>query len=136
MKRVILFTTFAVTLLTISCNKSSELKQSKSPEAGISKADPQTSRSPFVLNMVIQLDGSNEVPPVSTATKGQVHLRLTSDSVLYSKIIVQKVAANDTVTAARIHAGANGVNGQVRYFWHTIAIIWNEHGTKTECCSI
>jgi hypothetical protein len=59
----------------------------------------------------VTLLGSNEVPPVSTTATGLAILRLTSDKVLYSKVTVNNLESNDTLTVAHIHPGATGVNG-------------------------
>lgn len=65
--------------------------------------------------MDIVLNGANEAPtPVSTTANGTAILRLTDDKVLYSKITVNNVETDDTLTVAHIHRGAVGVAGPVR----------------------
>lgn len=68
----------------------------------------------IVLTQVVQLEGAQEVPAVSTLTKGIAILRVSESKKLYSKIIVQKLADGDGLRFAHIHAGAAGVNGPVR----------------------
>jgi CHRD domain len=68
------------------------------------------------LAMDIALSGANEVPVVPTAATGQAILRLTSDKVLYSKVTVSNLEANDTLTVSHIHRGGAGANGGVRIF--------------------
>jgi len=69
------------------------------------------------LAMDIALSGANEVPTaVPTAATGQAILRLTSDKVLYSRVTVNNLEANDTVTVSHIHRGGAGANGGVRIF--------------------
>ena len=71
---------------------------------------------PYVLNMLVHLSGENEVPAVNTTAKGRVHLRLTADRVLYSKIMVDQLEEGDALRFAHVHLGATGVNGPVRIF--------------------
>ncbi len=71
---------------------------------------------PYVLNMLVDLSGENEVPAVNTTAKGRVHLRLTSDRTLYSKIMVDHLEDGDALRFAHVHIGAAGVNGPVRIF--------------------
>jgi hypothetical protein len=59
----------------------------------------------------IVLSGSNEVPPVTTTASGVAILRLTNDKVLYSKVMVNNLESNDTLTVSHIHPGAAGTNG-------------------------
>jgi len=69
-----------------------------------------------VFAMDIPLLGSNEVPPVSTTATGLAILRLTNDKVLYSKVTVNNLENNDTLTVAHIHPGATGINGSPLIF--------------------
>lgn len=68
------------------------------------------------LAMDIALVGANEVPAVSTTATGNAILRLTDDKVLYSKVTVEHLEANDTLTMSHIHRGGAGANGQIRIF--------------------
>lgn len=61
----------------------------------------------------IELTGANEVPPVTTTTTGTALLRMTSDKMLFYRIDVNDVETGDAVTAAHIHTGAAGANGDV-----------------------
>ena len=61
----------------------------------------------------VALSGANEVQPVNTTATGKAMLRLTTDKKLYSKITVEGLEANDTLTAAHIHPGGVGTNGGV-----------------------
>lgn len=77
---------------------------------------------PYVFNMVVQLSGDEEVPAVNSPTKGVAHLRVTSDKILYSKVIIQKLQEGDALRFAHVHSGAAGVNGPVKIFLcHTAA---------------
>jgi hypothetical protein len=64
----------------------------------------------------IILNGANEVPAGTTAATGLAVLRLTTDKVLYSRVAVANLEANDTLTVSHIHRGGAGVNGPVRIF--------------------
>jgi hypothetical protein len=69
-----------------------------------------------VLARDITLLGSNEVPAVSTTATGLAILRLTHDKVLYSRVTVNNLESNDTLTVAHIHPGAAGTNGPALIF--------------------
>jgi hypothetical protein len=43
-------------------------------------------------------------------------LRLTDDKVLYSKVTVNNLESNDTLTVSHIHPGATGTNGSPLIF--------------------
>jgi hypothetical protein len=69
------------------------------------------------LAMDIALSGNNEVPDtIFTTATGNAILRLTDDKVLYSKVTVNNLESNDTLTVSHIHRGGAGANGQVRIF--------------------
>lgn len=70
----------------------------------------------ITLAMDIDLNGNNEVPPVTTTATGQAILRLTEDKVLYSKVSFSNLEADDTVTVSHIHRGGAGANGGIRIF--------------------
>ncbi|HEX4875635.1 MAG TPA: CHRD domain-containing protein [Chitinophagaceae bacterium] len=61
----------------------------------------------------VALSGSNEVPAVTTTTRGTSFLRITSSGKLYSAFTFPVIEAGDMLMAAHIHAGAAGVNGPV-----------------------
>lgn len=69
-----------------------------------------------VFAMDIPLTGASEVPPVSTTASGLAILRLTDDKVLYSKVTVNNLESNDTLTVSHIHPGAAGTNGSPLIF--------------------
>ena len=70
--------------------------------------------SKVVFTQVVHLEADNEVLPVDSDAKGIAILRLTEDRVLYSKVFVHKVEADDgDLFAAHIHTGAEGVAGPV-----------------------
>lgn len=70
----------------------------------------------IALAMDIALSGNNEDPVVNTTATGQAIIRLTDDKVLYSKVTVNNLESNDTVTVSHIHRGGAGANGPVRIF--------------------
>lgn len=65
----------------------------------------------FAANVV--MTGANEVPPVTTTATGTTYLRLADDNTLFSKVVVADLESGDTWTAAHVHTGAPGVNGDV-----------------------
>ena len=69
-----------------------------------------------VFAMDVPLTGANEVAPVSTTASGLAILRLTDDKVLYSKVTVNNLESNDTLTVSHIHPGATGANGSPLIF--------------------
>lgn len=121
-KSIIAILSAGLLFFFVSCQKN-ELRQPQSDNENISieknSAEAGSQRNgggPYVLNMVIQLDGDQEVPSANTGAKGLAHLRLTADKKLYSKVIVQKLDDGDALRFAHVHAGAAGVNGPVRIF--------------------
>lgn len=65
--------------------------------------------------MDVAMNGANEAPtPVSTTAFGTAILRLTDDKVLYSKVMVENLEADDTLTVSHIHRGVLGAAGPVR----------------------
>lgn len=99
-------------LLFISCQKEASVIAEINEET----AGQRNGGGPYVLNMLIELSGANEVPPVNTTANGTAHLRLTADRVLYSKVIVEDLAAGDALRFAHVHSGAAGVNGPISVF--------------------
>lgn len=69
-----------------------------------------------VLAKDIALTGGAEVPPVTTTATGVAILRLTYDKVLYSRVTVNNLESNDTLTVSHIHPGATGTNGSPLIF--------------------
>ena len=61
----------------------------------------------------ISLSGSNEVPAVSTTTRGTSFLRIGTSGKLYSGFNFPTIESGDMLMAAHIHVGASGVNGPV-----------------------
>lgn len=61
----------------------------------------------------IALSGSNEVPAITTPTRGTSFLRITASGKLYSSFSFPVVESGDMLMAAHIHVGAAGVNGPV-----------------------
>jgi hypothetical protein len=70
----------------------------------------------IVFAMDVALTGAMEVPPVTTTATGLAILRLTDDKVLYSKVTVNNLESNDTLTVSHIHPGAVGTNGSPLIF--------------------
>ncbi len=63
-------------------------------------------------NLVAQLSGDQEVPPVVTAAHGTAHFRVSADdSTVSYKVVVNKPTS--AVTAAHIHRAPAGFNGPV-----------------------
>jgi hypothetical protein len=67
----------------------------------------------IVMSANVPLLGTNEVPPITTTSKGNAYLRVTADKQLYSTVTVSNVEPNDVMTIAHIHKGAKGVNGPI-----------------------
>ncbi|HRP54883.1 hypothetical protein [Agriterribacter sp.] len=79
-----------VSVTLFSCTKSNLMHDDVAASA-MQMADKEANGGgPYVLNMVIKLSGNNEVPAVSTTTKGVAHLRVSVSKKLYSKVIVQR----------------------------------------------
>ena len=110
-----------VSIMLFSCTKSNLMHDDGSADA-MQMDKEANGGGPYVLNMVIQLSGNNEVPAVSTTTKGVAHLRVSASKKLYSKVIVQRLESGDALRFAHVHSAAAGVNGPVKIFLcHTAA---------------
>lgn len=104
-------------LFLFSCQKAELTKSSTLNVQEIpSKANQSNGGGPYVLNIVVELSGLNEVPAVNTTATGKAHLRLASDSTLYSKITVENLEEGDALRAAHVHEAPAGVNGGVKIF--------------------
>ncbi len=68
-----------------------------------------TSSLALAKNVVVQLNGKNEVPPVTTNAVGQGTITINDDKTVSGSITTTGV----TGTAAHIHTGAEGKNGPV-----------------------
>ena len=80
-----------VSITLFSCTKSNVMHDDGAANT-MQMADKEANGGgPYVLNMVIKLSGNNEVPAVSTTTKGVAHLRVSASKKLYSKVIVQRL---------------------------------------------
>ena len=121
-KNMFCYMLMLVSITLFSCTKSNVMHDDVAANA-MQMADKEANGGgPYVLNMVIQLSGNNEVPAVSTTTKGVAHLRVSTSKKLYSKVIVQRLESGDALRFAHVHSGAAGVNGPVRIFLcHTAA---------------
>jgi hypothetical protein len=115
-KRTLAMLVAGISLLVYSCQKKDILPPENAAAVKKSIESNRNGGGPYVLNMVIQLSGDEEVPAVNTPAKGLAHLRVSTDKKLYSKVIIQKLEAGDALRAAHVHAGAAGVNGPVRIF--------------------
>jgi hypothetical protein len=73
----------SIVLGTISCQKEASVATEMNEEI----AGQRNGGGPYVLNMLIELSGANEVPPVNTTATGTAHLRLTADRVLILKLL-------------------------------------------------
>jgi hypothetical protein len=58
----------------------------------------------------VDMNGGNEVPPVTTTATGKALIRLMTDKTLYSKVTVTGLESTDALTMAHIHPGAAGTN--------------------------
>ncbi|MGZ8203194.1 MAG: CHRD domain-containing protein [Burkholderiales bacterium] len=67
------------------------------------------SSAALAKNVVVQLNGKNEVPPVTTSATGQGTLTINDDKTVSGSITTTGVSG----TAAHIHTGAQGKNGPV-----------------------
>ena len=133
MKKTTLFTVLLTGMVyLISCQKA-KLPEPAS-ETNVLEI-PMTKKAngggPYVLNMLIHLSGDNEVPAVNTTAKGRVHIRLTSDRTMYSKIQVDQLEEGDALRFAHVHLGATGVNGPVRIFLAHTADDFGENMVQT-----
>lgn len=115
-KRTIAMLVAGISLFVYSCQKKDILPAEKTAAVKKSIESNRNGGGPYVLNMVIQLSGDEEVPAVNTPAKGLAHLRVSSDKKLYSKVIIQKLEDGDALRFAHVHAGAAGINGPVRIF--------------------
>jgi hypothetical protein len=111
-KKFIPFLVAFFVLAIFSCQKETTLAENKNDEP----VSLRNGGGPYVLNMLIELSGANEVPPVNTTATGTAHLRLTEDRVLYSKVIVEDLEAGDALRFSHVHSGAAGVNGPISIF--------------------
>ena len=107
-----------IILLTFSCQKKDlQIESCAVPAKKATVVESnRNGEGPYVLNMVIELSGDNEVPAVNTPAKGLAHLRVTEDKKLYSKVIVQTLAEGDALRFSHVHSGAFGVNGPIQIF--------------------
>lgn len=67
--------------------------------------------SDLVFSKNVPLTGTSVVPSVTTTTNGTTFLRLTSNNVLYSKVVVNNNDPADPVATATINQGAATANG-------------------------
>lgn len=72
-----------------------------------------TVNSDIIMAADVEMNGLNEVPPVTTLATGRALVRLTIDRKLYSRVTVEGGLGGETLTAAHIHRGAAGTNGAV-----------------------
>src|SRR5690606_27978056 len=110
-----------VMIAWISCQKKDTIsclvpKEQKNQSRQLETLSQKNGSGPYVLNEVIRLSAANEVPALNFETQGVAHLRLTSDRVLYSKVIIQKLAEGDALRFAHVHSGITGVNGPIVIF--------------------
>lgn len=79
---------------------------------GFTQSPAVTAKGSAGNNLVAQLSGADEVPPVATAAHGTAHFHVSSDGTTVSyKVVVNKPSA--PVVAAHIHRAPVGVNGPV-----------------------
>ena len=126
MKSIFLSIAFvAVTsFITVSCTKSMDDMQQQDGTELQTKAqkqkNDQAEKDRIVFTQVVQVEGSQEVPTplapaVATETKGIAILRVSESKMLYSKVIIQKLADGDVLRFSHVHAGAAGTNGPISF---------------------
>jgi hypothetical protein len=59
-------------------------------------------------NFQAHLNGSANVPPVSTSAQGEAVFQVNSDSTIHYQLIVSNI---EDINASHLHLGAAGVNG-------------------------
>lgn len=102
-------------LFAVSCSKSvNEPTNADSEIQAQSHGSDEAGEDRIVFTQVVRLEGSQEVPAVMTETKGIAILRVSASKILYSKIIIQKLADGDALRFAHVHEAPFGVNGPVR----------------------
>lgn len=57
------------------------------------------------------MNGSNEVPPISTTAMGLATIRMTENKTVYIKVDVNNLETGETLAGSHIHAGNATVNG-------------------------
>ncbi len=64
---------------------------------------------------IIELEGTSNVPPVTTDARGLALIRVTPEMQLHSRVMVHRLdeSKDGRLTGAQIHTGAAGVNGPV-----------------------
>ena len=82
---------------------------------GIKREEPESGKPKDILSYIIQLEGTNEVPPVSTEARGMAVIRVTADKQLQSRVMMHRLENNKdgALIAAYLHSGAAGTNGPV-----------------------
>ena len=61
----------------------------------------------------IAMNGTNEVPSVTTTATGVAIIRMTENKKLYVKVTIINLEAGDAMTFAHIHSGSSTVSGPV-----------------------
>lgn len=67
--------------------------------------------SNIVFSKNVPLTGGSVIPSVTTTTNGTAFLRITSDNVLHSRVVINNNDVNDPALNASIHQGGASVNG-------------------------
>ncbi|MCW3113850.1 MAG: domain containing protein [Segetibacter sp.] len=67
--------------------------------------------SNIVFSKNVSLTGGAVIPSVTTTTNGTAFLRITSDSVLHSRVVINNNDVSDPVLNATINQGAASANG-------------------------
>ncbi len=82
---------------------------------GIKREVANPGNSKDILSYIITLEGTNEVPPVSTEARGMAVIRVTADKQLQSRVMMHRLESNrdGALIAAYLHSGAAGSNGPV-----------------------
>lgn len=113
----------AASIAASSCSKTTDAIQPQDDKAVLLSNElsrGENEGDPIVFSQVVQLEGSQEVPTpsapaVATETKGIAILRVSESKMLYSKVIIQKLAQGDVLRFSHVHAGAAGTNGPISF---------------------
>lgn len=97
MKKIIIFSSFAITLFAVSCKK-----------------DNQAPAATMVKEITVALAAANENPqPAGRTETGSASVKIFSDNSLTVDVTVNGLASGDNITAGHFHVGDPVTNGGV-----------------------